>query len=225
VRTGVSGQWRAAECAEKRESSLPSAPKGKRRRTAASPVRAWRLGGLRASRALLFAGAGARSCFHCKRVAVPSRSERAAAPVPVQPAPERVAAIAGGRAAPFTPPTPRRAFLSRQQHHAVDFRLVFSCKMAQSHAHVVARIRKSTAETRDLQSGAMDVDASGTEAHLEQTVRELQARVDEQQAVLERVRAPCRTTKDHLLMRESYAAPRRSTYSKQLTRLATHVRS
>ncbi|KAF2444234.1 hypothetical protein P171DRAFT_361035 [Karstenula rhodostoma CBS 690.94] len=60
--------------------------------------------------------------------------------------------------------------------------------MAHSHAHAIARIRKSTAETRDLQSGAMDVDASGTEARLEQTVRELQARVNEQQAILEQLR-------------------------------------
>ncbi|KAJ4348431.1 uncharacterized protein N0V89_009805 [Didymosphaeria variabile] len=60
--------------------------------------------------------------------------------------------------------------------------------MVQPDTDTIARIRKSTAETRDLQRGAMDLDASGTETRLEQTVRELQARVDEQQAALDQVR-------------------------------------
>ncbi|KAF9731604.1 hypothetical protein PMIN06_004356 [Paraphaeosphaeria minitans] len=66
--------------------------------------------------------------------------------------------------------------------------------MALPLAQVIDRIRKSTAETRDLQSGAMDVDASGTEARLEQTVRELQARVNEQQAALEQLRRSSQLT-------------------------------
>ncbi|KAL1602734.1 hypothetical protein SLS60_006155 [Paraconiothyrium brasiliense] len=61
--------------------------------------------------------------------------------------------------------------------------------MAQPYADTIACIRKSTAEMRDLQRGAMDLDAPGTEARLEQTVRELQARVDEQQAALEQLRS------------------------------------
>ncbi|OAF99556.1 uncharacterized protein CC84DRAFT_1181055 [Paraphaeosphaeria sporulosa] len=66
--------------------------------------------------------------------------------------------------------------------------------MAQLHADVIARIRKSMAETRDLQSATMDVDASGTEARLDQTVRELQARVNEQHAALEQLRRSSQVT-------------------------------
>ena len=61
--------------------------------------------------------------------------------------------------------------------------------MAQSYNDTIARIRKSVAAARDLQRDViMDEDASSTETRLEQTVRELQARVDEQQVALEQVR-------------------------------------
>jgi hypothetical protein len=48
-------------------------------------------------------------------------------------------------------------------------------------------IRGYVKEARELQDGAMDFDASSTEARLEQTVKELQSRVQEQQAALEKV--------------------------------------
>lgn len=106
-------------------------------------------------------------------------------------------------------------------------RLAPAAEMAQSHAAAIARIRKSTAETRDLLSGAMDVDvdASGTEARLERTVRELHARVNEQQAVLDHVRGHHQAAKANLLILQSCAALRRSVSSRQPTRLPTHGRS
>ncbi|KAF1970415.1 hypothetical protein BU23DRAFT_511660 [Bimuria novae-zelandiae CBS 107.79] len=60
--------------------------------------------------------------------------------------------------------------------------------MAQPHSDAIARIRKSVADARDLQGDAMVLDAPRTEARLEQTVRELQARVEQQQAALEQLR-------------------------------------
>lgn len=61
---------------------------------------------------------------------------------------------------------------------------------SQSQQDAVARIRKSIADARGLHGDdePMDLDTSATEARLEQTVRELQARVNEQQAALEQVR-------------------------------------
>lgn len=82
-----------------------------------------------------------------------------------------------------------RAFLSRQQVASALPLYTTRTIMAQEIDHVVARIRKSIAEVRDLQQDAIMPDASATEAHLENTVRELQARVEEQQAALEQVRA------------------------------------
>lgn len=60
--------------------------------------------------------------------------------------------------------------------------------MAPPQDETLANIRKYAAEARELQDDPMDFDASRTEARLEQTVRELQARVQEQQAALEKVR-------------------------------------
>jgi hypothetical protein len=60
--------------------------------------------------------------------------------------------------------------------------------MAQSHSETLRRIRGYVEEARTLQDDIVDFDASGTEARLEQTVKELQARVKEQQAALEKVR-------------------------------------
>ena len=59
--------------------------------------------------------------------------------------------------------------------------------MAQPQTKALTNIQEYAKDARELQDGAMDFDASNTEARLEQTVRELQARVDEQQAALERV--------------------------------------
>jgi hypothetical protein len=59
--------------------------------------------------------------------------------------------------------------------------------MAHAHDEMLARIRQYVADARGLQDNPMDLDASSTEARLEQTVRELQERVQEQQAALEKV--------------------------------------
>ena len=58
--------------------------------------------------------------------------------------------------------------------------------MAQAHDEKISRIRQYVTQSRELQDDPMDFDASNTEARLEQTVRELQERVQEQQAALER---------------------------------------
>jgi hypothetical protein len=55
------------------------------------------------------------------------------------------------------------------------------------HTETVPRIRDYVKQARELQDDAMDFDASNTEARLAQTVKQLQARVQEQQAALERV--------------------------------------
>jgi hypothetical protein len=59
--------------------------------------------------------------------------------------------------------------------------------MAQHQDNAVQNIREYFKEAREIQDGTMDFDASNTEARLEQTVKELQARVQEQQAALEKV--------------------------------------
>jgi hypothetical protein len=59
--------------------------------------------------------------------------------------------------------------------------------MAQQHNETLSNIRKYAKEAHELQDGAMDFDSSNTEARLEQTVKELEARVQEQQAALEKV--------------------------------------
>ncbi|KAF2869011.1 hypothetical protein BDV95DRAFT_596683 [Massariosphaeria phaeospora] len=61
--------------------------------------------------------------------------------------------------------------------------------MAQSHDGALENIRRYATEARALQDTQMDFDASGTEARLGNTVRELQARVQEQHAALEKLRA------------------------------------
>lgn len=64
--------------------------------------------------------------------------------------------------------------------------------MAQLHNDTLANIRQYATESRALQAVQMDLDASGTEARLGQTVKELQARVHEQQVALEEVRRQIR---------------------------------
>jgi hypothetical protein len=69
---------------------------------------------------------------------------------------------------------------------------VFS-KMAQPQNETLVNIRQYATESRDLETVQMDFDASATEERLEQTVKELQARVREQQVALEEVRGPIRS--------------------------------
>ena len=59
--------------------------------------------------------------------------------------------------------------------------------MAQHQDSTVQNIREYVKEAQEIRDGAVDFDASGTEARLEQTVKELQARVQEQQAALGKV--------------------------------------
>jgi hypothetical protein len=60
--------------------------------------------------------------------------------------------------------------------------------MAQQQTDTLQRIREYAKESHELQDDAVDFDASSTEARLAHTVKELQARVQEQQAALEEVR-------------------------------------
>jgi hypothetical protein len=59
--------------------------------------------------------------------------------------------------------------------------------MAQQQDSTLSNIKEYAREARELQDDAMDFDASNVEARLEQTVKELQSRVQEQQAALEKV--------------------------------------
>ncbi|ORY03410.1 hypothetical protein BCR34DRAFT_492444 [Clohesyomyces aquaticus] len=57
----------------------------------------------------------------------------------------------------------------------------------------LSNIRKYAAEARELQDELMDFDASTTETRLDQTLRELQSRVREQQVALDELRASSST--------------------------------
>jgi hypothetical protein len=59
--------------------------------------------------------------------------------------------------------------------------------MAQQQNAAIANIQEYAKDAREVQDDAMDFDASNIEARLEQTVRDLQTRVHEQQAALEKV--------------------------------------
>lgn len=59
--------------------------------------------------------------------------------------------------------------------------------MAQAHAEVLERIQKHVADARAVQDAVMDAETSRTEWRLDLTVKELQQRVEEQQAALEEV--------------------------------------
>lgn len=59
--------------------------------------------------------------------------------------------------------------------------------MAQQQDRTLSNIREYVDKSRELDDDAMDFDASNIEARLEDTVKELQARVREQQAALEKV--------------------------------------
>ncbi|KAF1843790.1 uncharacterized protein K460DRAFT_368650 [Cucurbitaria berberidis CBS 394.84] len=61
--------------------------------------------------------------------------------------------------------------------------------MEQQQKDPMERIREFSKEARELQDDSMDFDASSTEARLEQTLRELQARVGEQHAALDELRS------------------------------------
>lgn len=60
--------------------------------------------------------------------------------------------------------------------------------MSQSQDAVLSNIRQYAAKARETHEEHMDVDASRTEARLENTVKELQAQVEAQKAALESVR-------------------------------------
>lgn len=59
--------------------------------------------------------------------------------------------------------------------------------MAQRQDEVIDRIRTFCKDANDLRDDPMELDASDTAARLAKTVRELQARVEEQQAAVETV--------------------------------------
>lgn len=60
--------------------------------------------------------------------------------------------------------------------------------MSQSQNETLSNIRQYAAKARELQEEQMDFGgSSNTEARLNNTIKELQARVQEQQAALERV--------------------------------------
>ncbi|EUC39283.1 hypothetical protein COCCADRAFT_45 [Bipolaris zeicola 26-R-13] len=61
--------------------------------------------------------------------------------------------------------------------------------MAQAPDQAIQRIREYAQEARNLHDDAVDFDASDTETRLAQTVKELQARVQEQQAALDQLRS------------------------------------
>ncbi|KAF9701915.1 hypothetical protein EKO04_000615 [Ascochyta lentis] len=61
--------------------------------------------------------------------------------------------------------------------------------MAQQEDELLQKIRQYAQDAQQLHDDPMELDASNTEARLAQTVRELQARVEEQTTALERLRA------------------------------------
>ncbi|KAF2629937.1 hypothetical protein BU25DRAFT_438352 [Macroventuria anomochaeta] len=61
--------------------------------------------------------------------------------------------------------------------------------MAQQQDRAIEKIRAYSKDAHELRDDPMELDASNTETRLAQTVRELQARVKEQQAVLETLQA------------------------------------
>lgn len=63
-----------------------------------------------------------------------------------------------------------------------------SGRMAQRQDEIIARIREYANISRESLDAQMDLDASNTEARLDQTIKELHARVQEQQAALESLR-------------------------------------
>jgi hypothetical protein len=75
----------------------------------------------------------------------------------------------------------------KTQRQSPTARAVRSHNMSQQQNNANANIREYVKDARELQEGAMDFDASNTEARLEQTVKELQSRVEEQQAALDKV--------------------------------------
>jgi hypothetical protein len=58
--------------------------------------------------------------------------------------------------------------------------------MAEQDSSALQKIRDYVKESREQQADAMEFDASNMEARLEETVKELQTRVQEQQAALEK---------------------------------------
>lgn len=73
------------------------------------------------------------------------------------------------------------------RYQSTNTRFSHFSNMAQQQNSTLANIREYVKDARELQDDAMDFDASNIEARLEDTVKELQARVQEQQAALEEV--------------------------------------
>lgn len=76
--------------------------------------------------------------------------------------------------------------------------LARSYSMAQQQDLTIERIRAYSKDAHEQCDDPMELDAHSTEARLAQTVRELQARVEEQQTALETVRS-IRAVERHLL--------------------------
>lgn len=83
-----------------------------------------------------------------------------------------VASVAGTRV------SPTKSLLTTRSAH--------NHNMAQQQDSTLLNIREYVTKARELEDDTMDFDASSIEARLEDTVRELQARVREQQAALEK---------------------------------------
>lgn len=84
-------------------------------------------------------------------------------------------------------PPPSLAIRKRKHQHHPTTQPGRQCDMAQPQDDTISKIRAYSKNSRELHDNLMELDASDTEARLAQTVRELQARVEEQQAALETV--------------------------------------
>lgn len=62
--------------------------------------------------------------------------------------------------------------------------------MADPNNDTLAKIQQYAAESKALQDREMDIDSSDMEVRLEHTIKELEGRVQQQQAALEKVRGP-----------------------------------
>lgn len=71
--------------------------------------------------------------------------------------------------------------------------------MAQPHNETLERIKQYAEAARNTHNDAMDFTTSSTEARLERTVKELQARVHQQEAALAKVRSDKCVSQSHEL--------------------------
>jgi uncharacterized coiled-coil protein SlyX len=77
--------------------------------------------------------------------------------------------------------------------------------MAQLQSAALDRIRGYVTGAQELHDSPLDFDASGTEARLAETVKELQTRIQEQQAALDKVRQRARAVQSCPLKLDSSA--------------------